>query len=76
MTIQRLGDPSHKQPPNPDSIADANKNLLRGSACAGLIQKWMLTIIHWTEHRIPNEGARESAQKAEGVCSLLGGTAI
>jgi hypothetical protein len=43
------GDPSHKQPPNPDTIADANKSLLkgawyscllRGSASAWLIQKW------------------------------------
>jgi hypothetical protein len=32
-TIQRLppfGDPSHKQPPNPDSMADANMILLTG----------------------------------------------
>jgi hypothetical protein len=31
MTIQRLphlGNPSHIQPPNPDTIADANKSLL------------------------------------------------
>jgi hypothetical protein len=27
----------------------------------------MLTAIHWTEHRVPNEGARESTQGAEGV---------
>ena len=26
-----LGDLSHKQPPNPDTIADANKNLLTGT---------------------------------------------
>jgi hypothetical protein len=26
-----LGDPSHKQPPNPDTIADANKSLLTGA---------------------------------------------
>jgi hypothetical protein len=25
------GDPSHKQPPNPDTIVDANKNLLTGA---------------------------------------------
>jgi hypothetical protein len=33
-TIQEtapLGDPSHKQPPNPDTMADANKRLLTGS---------------------------------------------
>jgi hypothetical protein len=26
----------------------------------------MLTAIHWTEHRVPSEGARESTQGAEG----------
>jgi hypothetical protein len=26
----KTGDPSHKQPPNPDTIADANKSLLTG----------------------------------------------
>jgi hypothetical protein len=31
------------------------------------LQKWMLTAIHWTEHRVPNEGARERTQGAEGV---------
>ena len=34
-TIQRLPhpgrDPSHKQPPNPDTMADANKSLLTGA---------------------------------------------
>jgi hypothetical protein len=25
-----IGDPSHKQPPNPDTIADVNKCLLTG----------------------------------------------
>jgi hypothetical protein len=31
-TIQRLpyGDPFHKQPPNPDTIANANKSLMAG----------------------------------------------
>jgi hypothetical protein len=36
----------------------------------------MLTAIHWTEHRVPNEGARERTQGAEGVCSPIGGTTI
>ena len=34
MTIQRLpppGDPSHKQPPKPDTIVDANKSLPTGA---------------------------------------------
>jgi hypothetical protein len=29
--IDPPGDPSHKQPPNPDNIADANKILLTGA---------------------------------------------
>jgi hypothetical protein len=36
----------------------------------------MLKIIHWTEHKVPNEGARESTQGAEGVWSPIGGTSI
>jgi hypothetical protein len=39
------------------------------------IQKWMLTVIHWTEHRVP-KGARERTQGAEGVCSPIGETTI
>ena len=40
--------------------------LLKGSASAWHIQKWMLTAVHWTEPRVPYEGARESFQGAEG----------
>jgi hypothetical protein len=36
----------------------------------------MLTVIYWMEHRVPNEGARESTQGAEGVCNPIGGTTI
>ena len=39
-------------------------------------EKWMLIAIHCTEHSISNEGARESTQGAEGVCSPIGGTTI
>jgi hypothetical protein len=79
------GKPSHIQPPNPGTMADANKSLLtgawyscllRGSAIAWQIHKWMLTVIYWTEQKVPNEGARESTQGAEGVCSPIGGTSI
>ena len=79
------GDPSHKQPPNPGTIADAKKILLTGawyscllwgSASAWQIQKWMLTVIHWTEHRVPSVGARENTQLAEGFCALIEGTTI
>jgi hypothetical protein len=76
---------SHMEPPNPVTIADAKKCLLtgawyscllRGSARAWQIQKWMLVAIHWTQHRVPNEGASERTQGAEGVCSPIGGTTI
>jgi hypothetical protein len=50
--------------------------LLRGSASASQIQRWIFTATHWTEHRVPNEGARESTQGSEGVCSSIGGTTI
>jgi hypothetical protein len=40
------------------------------------IQKWMLTVIYWMEHRASNEGARESTQGAKGVCNPIGGTMI
>jgi hypothetical protein len=82
---RRKGYPSHIQLPNPDTIVDANKCLLTGpwyscllrlSACALQIQKWMLTAIHWTEHSIRNGGAREWIQGAEGVCSPIGGTTM
>ena len=88
MTIQwlpHLGNPSHKQSPNPDTMADANKSLLagawyscllRGSASAWKIQKCMLTVIHWMEHRVPNEGVRECTQGAEEAWSPIGGTSI
>jgi hypothetical protein len=72
-------------PPNPDTIVDANKSLLtgawysclpRGSSSAWQIQNWMLTDIHWMEYRVPNKGASESTQGAEGVCSPIGGGTI
>jgi hypothetical protein len=37
---------------------------------------WESNSMHGMEHRVPNEGARESAQGAEGVCSPIGGTTI
>jgi hypothetical protein len=47
-----------------------------GYASAWQIQKWMLTVFYWMEHRAPNGGTRESTQGAEGVCSPIGGTTI
>ena len=73
------------QPLNADTIAYASKillkgpwysSLMRGDASAWQIQKWMLTIIYWMEHRAPNGGARESTQGAKGVCNPVGGTTI
>ena len=78
-----LGDPSHIQPPNLGTIAYARKILLTGLwyssflwsyASAWQIQKWLLTVIYWIEHRATNEGARESTQGAKGVCNSIGGT--
>ena len=69
----------------PYYIVDTNKSLLtggwyncllRGSISAWQIQKWVLTVIHWTVHRVPNEGVRERTQGAEGVCSPIRGTTI
>ena len=72
-------DPSHNQPPNPDTIAYARKILLKGPyysclvggyASAWQIQKWMLTVMYKMEHRAPNGEARESTQGAEGSATL------
>jgi hypothetical protein len=79
------GDPSPTLSLNLETIVDAIKNLLtgdwyscllRGSASAWQIQKWILTVIHWTEHRAPNEGSRERTLGAEGVCSPIERTTI
>ena len=76
------GDPSHNQPPNPDTIACARKILLKGPCYSCLclsawqIQKWMLTVIYKMEHRAPNGGARERTQRDEGVCNSIGGTTL
>jgi hypothetical protein len=68
-----------------DTTAYASKILLTGSwysyvlwgyAIAWQIPKWMLTVIYWMEHRAPNVGARESTQRAKGVCKAIGGTII
>jgi hypothetical protein len=36
----------------------------------------MFTTNFLTEHKVPNGGARESTQGAEGTCSPIGGTSI
>jgi hypothetical protein len=50
--------------------------LLRGSASAWKIQKWILPAIFGTEHRVHIEGARERNQRAEGVCSPIEETTV
>jgi hypothetical protein len=40
------------------------------------MNKVKLTAIHWTEHRVPSEGAGEKTQGAEGVYSPIGKTII
>jgi hypothetical protein len=76
-------DPSHNQPPNADTIACASKILLTGPwysfllwgyTSAWQIQKWMLTVSYWMEHRAPSGWARESTQGAKEVCNPKGGT--
>jgi hypothetical protein len=57
-------------------LAGRSSIYLRGSASAWQTQRWMFSANYWTEHRIHNEGARESTQGAEGVCSPIGGTTI
>jgi hypothetical protein len=34
------------------------------------IQKCMLTVIYWMDHRVPNGGARESTQEVKGSAAL------
>ena len=79
------GDPSHIQTPNPETIADAKKCLLKGacntcllrdSARAWQIQRWILTANHCTEHSVPNGGVRLRTEGAERVCNSIGRTTI
>jgi hypothetical protein len=44
------------------------------NASAWQIQKWMLIVIYWMEHRAPNGGVRKSTQGAKGVCNPIGRT--
>jgi hypothetical protein len=44
--------------------------------CIPLFHFFLKGIENWMEHRVPNEGARESTQRAEGVCNPIGGTTI
>jgi hypothetical protein len=47
-----------------------------GYASAWQMQKWMLTVIYWMEHRAPKEGARENTLGTKGVCNPIGGSTI
>jgi len=75
------GDPTHIQPPNPVTIANAKKFVLTGawyecflrdSARAWLIQSKMLAANHWTEKGDADGGVRERTEGAEGVCHTVG----
>jgi hypothetical protein len=46
------------------------------SARAWQIQRLMLAVNHWTEHRVPNGGVTERTEEAEGVCNPIGRTTI
>ena len=50
--------------------------VLRGSARAWQIQRWMLTANHVTENRIPNGGVKEMSEGTKGVCNPIGRTTI
>ena len=78
-------DPSDIHLPNPDTIVDIKKFLLReawyscllrGSVSAWQIQKWMLSDNHCIEHSIPNGGAREKTEGAKYVCMPIEETTI
>jgi hypothetical protein len=40
------------------------------------MQKLMLIVIYWMEHRAPKEGARKNTQVAKGVSNTIGGSTI
>jgi hypothetical protein len=50
--------------------------LLRGSARAWQIQRWILAWNHLNEHWVPDGGVGEVTEGAEGVFSLMGGGAV
>ena len=64
------------QSPNPDTHVDVKKFLLTGVSWEALpvSEKYRggLSVNHWTKHRVPNGGAINRIQGAEGVCSPLG----
>jgi hypothetical protein len=79
------GNPSHLQPPNPNTIADAKKCLLTGdwyscilrdSARAWPIQMLIYAARHWTEHGDLNGGARRRTEVGESICNPIGRTTI
>ena len=41
-----------------------------------LTQKWMITVSYWMDHTPPNGGARESTQRAKGICNPVGATTL
>jgi hypothetical protein len=64
-------DPSHMQPPNPVTIADAKKCLL-----IWMSPERLLAVNHQTEHGDPNGAVRGRTEGAEGVCNFIRRTTI
>jgi hypothetical protein len=58
------GECSRKKPKNKKPTQQTNKN------------KTTITIKHWTENKVPNGGARERTEGAEGAFRSIGGTTI
>jgi hypothetical protein len=73
------GDPSHSQPPNPDTIAYASKILMKrpwgsclvcGCASVWQIQKPMLTVIYKIEPGPPIEKLEKAPKELKGSATL------
>jgi hypothetical protein len=48
----------------------------RGLARVLKVKRWMLSVNHFAEHRVPNRGVREGTGGVEEVCNPIGKTTI
>jgi hypothetical protein len=55
IPLHLFGDPSHKQPPKPDSIADTNKILLTGASLETVSREAMPVLVKY------NSGCSQSS---------------
>jgi hypothetical protein len=53
---------------NKSLLSGTQYRLLRGSARAWQIQRWILAAKHWTEEVVSSAGVRGRTDLAEGVC--------